>query len=339
MTTLDRRGFGSLLLCTAAAVIVRPSFGLGATDDPPAPLRTVNVLDNDAAGQGVRERPAGRPHRARERDLLRCPSALAGWYGRRPDRGQGGHQARGNLDRHADLGRCAHRSPTACDSPATRWGCNSPRTTPRSCAAGSLALAAPGPRAKSACGSATTGSAADRSAARPTPTKSTSKSRAGPASCCRRAAASTATTCRARAAPAPARRPGISTSAKEVGKARTSIRRSQDFRIEYNRISESVRRRGIYTKRGGDGASSTTSTAGARALTGIRTGGRRLVFRQPLRQHRFRDHQRPGPRGPKGNWVRRAAVCALECEYVSVQRRPSTTPPTARMVVGNDATR
>jgi len=40
---LDRRGFGSLLLTTAFAVVVRPSFGLGATDDPPAPLRTVNV--------------------------------------------------------------------------------------------------------------------------------------------------------------------------------------------------------------------------------------------------------------------------------------------------------
>ena len=42
-TPLGRRGFGSLLLATAFAVVVRPSFGLGATDDPPAPLRTVNV--------------------------------------------------------------------------------------------------------------------------------------------------------------------------------------------------------------------------------------------------------------------------------------------------------
>jgi hypothetical protein len=41
--TLRRRGFGSLLLATAGAVIVRPGFGLGATDDPPAPLRTFTV--------------------------------------------------------------------------------------------------------------------------------------------------------------------------------------------------------------------------------------------------------------------------------------------------------
>jgi hypothetical protein len=40
---LGRRAFGSLLLATAGAVVVRPGFGLGATDDPPAPLRTVNV--------------------------------------------------------------------------------------------------------------------------------------------------------------------------------------------------------------------------------------------------------------------------------------------------------
>jgi hypothetical protein len=42
-TPLGRRAFGSLLLATAGAVVVRPGFGLGATDDPPAPLRTVNV--------------------------------------------------------------------------------------------------------------------------------------------------------------------------------------------------------------------------------------------------------------------------------------------------------
>ena len=37
MTLLGRRGFGSLLLATAGAVVVRPGFGLGATDDPPLP--------------------------------------------------------------------------------------------------------------------------------------------------------------------------------------------------------------------------------------------------------------------------------------------------------------
>jgi len=42
-TTLGRRGFGSLLLATVGAVVVRPSFGLGATGDPPAATRTVNV--------------------------------------------------------------------------------------------------------------------------------------------------------------------------------------------------------------------------------------------------------------------------------------------------------
>src|SRR5688572_26072190 len=40
---LGRRAFGSLLLATAGAVVVRPGFGLGATDDPPMPRRTVNV--------------------------------------------------------------------------------------------------------------------------------------------------------------------------------------------------------------------------------------------------------------------------------------------------------
>jgi hypothetical protein len=43
---LGRRAFGSLLLATAGAVIVRPGYGLGATDDPPAPLRTVNVSNS-----------------------------------------------------------------------------------------------------------------------------------------------------------------------------------------------------------------------------------------------------------------------------------------------------
>jgi hypothetical protein len=45
---LGRRGFGPLLLAAAAAsaVVVLPGYGLGATDDPPAPLRTVNVSNS-----------------------------------------------------------------------------------------------------------------------------------------------------------------------------------------------------------------------------------------------------------------------------------------------------
>ena len=59
MSPLDRRGFGSLLLSTAGAVVARPSFGLGATDDPPPPVRTVNVANSSQLNAALATALAG----------------------------------------------------------------------------------------------------------------------------------------------------------------------------------------------------------------------------------------------------------------------------------------
>ena len=106
-----------------------------------------------------------------------------------------------------------------------------------------------------------------------------------------------------------------------------------DFRIEYNRISDSVRRRGIYTKRGGT-VSSTTSRAGPGCDRHPHRRAR-LVFRQSLRQHRFRDHQRPRPPGP-GQLGPRAQGSGPGMRVRQRRRWPFHAAHRA-MVVGNDA--
>jgi hypothetical protein len=85
-----------------------------------------------------------------------------------------------------------------------------------------------------------------------------------------------------------------------------------DFRIEYNRISNSIRRRGIYTKRGGTVQFNHVLGRGP-GVTGIRHGGRgsfsgnrcdnidSVIINGP-------DHQ------VKGNWVRSRRGLVLECE-------------------------
>ena len=83
-----------------------------------------------------------------------------------------------------------------------------------------------------------------------------------------------------------------------------------DFRIAYNRISDSVRRRGIYTKRGGTVEFNHVQGRGP-GVTGIRTGGRgsfsgnrcdnidSVIINGP-------DHQ------VRGNWVRARKGLRLE---------------------------
>jgi hypothetical protein len=105
--------------------------------------------------------------------------------------------------------------------------------------------------------------------------------------------------------------------------------------VEYNRISDSVRRRGIYTKRGGAVEFNHVLGRGP-GVTGIRHGGRgsfsgnrcdnidSVIINGP-------DHQ------VRGNWVRARKGLRLECEYVSSGGSRYNAAHRA-MVVGNDAT-
>jgi hypothetical protein len=106
-----------------------------------------------------------------------------------------------------------------------------------------------------------------------------------------------------------------------------------NFRVEYNRISDSVHRRGIYTKRGGQVEFNHVLGRGP-GVTGIRHGGRgafsgnrcdnidSVIVNGP-------DHQ------IRGNWVRTRRGLVLECE-----RRTSSgiiyNAAHRALLVGND---
>ena len=121
-----------------------------------------------------------------------------------------------------------------------------------------------------------------------------------------------------------------------LAEVRTSTLRSRDFRIAYSRISDSVRRRGIYTKRGGTVEFNHVQGPGPGCDRHPRRRAR-LLFRQSLRQHRFGDYQRPRPPGPRAIGSRARKGLRLECEYVSDGGGLFSAAHRA-MVVGNDAT-
>ena len=158
---LRRRSLGSFLLATAGAVIVRPRFGLGATDDPPSPLRTVGVHNAKQFDKALADAQPG-DHIVLANGTYDGDRTLSrGGIAQAPVviLAASKHKATltGTLT-FAGAHTIAYRLQFAGNS----LGCSSPPMTLRSCAAGSSAPAAPGPRAKSGCGSATTNSAADR---------------------------------------------------------------------------------------------------------------------------------------------------------------------------------
>ncbi|MGD9509680.1 MAG: chondroitinase-B domain-containing protein [Geminicoccaceae bacterium] len=108
-----------------------------------------------------------------------------------------------------------------------------------------------------------------------------------------------------------------------------------DFEVSYNRIYDSIRRRGIYTKRGGFVMFNHVLGRGP-GVTGIRHGGggrfsgnridniNSVIINGP-------DHE------VKGNWVRAQQGLRLECEYVSSSGTFYNAAHRA-LLVGNNAT-
>jgi hypothetical protein len=329
---LGRRGFGSLLLAAAGAVVVRPGFGLGATDDPPAPLRTVNVsgstqldaalanaLPGDhivlAGGTYSGNRTLARAGTATAPIVVKSQAlhgatltggtlTLAGRY-----TGVYGLKFTGNA-----LGvRLA-----ADDAFALRCWFMGPKgvhaTTHKRLRVG-YNLFSGGP---------VSGLSEGHHVYFAVPNGSTSKLPEG-GRVYRNSFASPSGS-------------GASGEYHHVyvgpGGGTDTTPPFTDFRIEYNRIADSVRRRGIYTKRGGTVDFNHLVGKGP-GVTGIRHGGRgsfsgnrcdgvdRVIINGP-------DHQ------VKGNFVRSRKGILLECERRTSSGIPYNAAHRA-LLVGNDA--
>jgi hypothetical protein len=334
-TPLGRRGFGALLLATAGAVVVRPSFGLGATDDPPMAVRTVKVgtsaqlnsaLANALPGDHIllangtytgsrtlsRAGTAGAPIVVKSEALLGATLTgtltLAGRYTIAY-----GLKFTGNVlgiqfaaDDTAVL-RCWFTGPRgtrATSQKRVRIGYNLFSGGPISGQSDPHHVFFDVPRGTTT-GLPEGGRVYRNSFASPSGSGASQETR--------------------------------HIYIGEGGGQGEAIHPSlTDFRIEYNRISDSVRRRGIYTKRGGTLQFNHVIGKGP-GVTGIRHGGRgsvsgnrcdnidSVIINGP-------DHQ------VQGNWVRTRRGLVLECE-----RRTSSgiiyNAAHNALLVGNNANR
>jgi hypothetical protein len=108
-----------------------------------------------------------------------------------------------------------------------------------------------------------------------------------------------------------------------------------DFHVKHNRIADSIRRRGIYTKRGGTVEFNHVLGRGP-GVTGIRHGGR-----GSFSGNRVDNINSVIINGPdhkvEGNWVRAKLGLRLECEYISDSGTFYNAAHRA-WCVGNDAT-